>query len=138
MKLCKIILPIALVISSMGLSQEIQSADVKDNYIEIDLSQSHPNNRTIDRLYYLSNHSDSVELPADVLQFLESIDDGNDPNVHEKYTFQRSEILKVLYNERISPEDKKFICNHYLQITDSQGITPIHLILQKYIDEGKL
>ncbi len=106
-------------------------------YLTIDLSKSHPTNRTLDHLYYLTTNSISVELPSEVLEFLESIPDGYDMSVHAKYTYQRSEVLKVLYNERISPEDKQFICNYYLQI-DTEGITPIQPILQKYINEGSL
>lgn len=117
-----------------------QNSDEKKSseYLVIDLSKSHPTNRIHDHLYYLTTYSVSVELPSEVVEFLESIPDGDNPDIHAKYNYQRSEILRVLYNEKISPEDKRFICNHYLGYTDSAGITPIQPMLQRYIDAGSL
>ncbi len=135
MKLSKLMTVLFMTVFSMMYSQESDTKQV--DYIKIDLSKSHPANHTIDHLYYLNLYSQSVELPADVMQFLRSIPDGNEQDIHEKLTFQRSEILKVLYNERISPEDKRFLCSHYLEV-DSLGVNPIKDILQNYLEKGKL
>ena len=136
MKLRKLITVFFLTAFSTVFSQESQTNKQKD-YIKIDLSKSHPLNRTIDHLYYLNLNSYNVELPINVMQFLESIPDGSETNLHSKLTSQRSEILKVLYNERISPDDKIFLCNHYLGV-DSQGVNPIKGILKNFLDSGKL
>ena len=79
-------------------------------------------------------YSQEVELPIEALQFLASIDD---PEFHDKLTYQRTEILKILYNERISPSDKEFLCEFYLGV-DAIGIVPLHSLLQRYLDEGTL
>lgn len=136
MKLHKFILPIAMVISSMAFSQEsnVLKTD-SQGYIQIDLSKSHPTNRTLDHLYYLNLHSISIELPLNVIQSLENIPDGDDDLLHLKLTHQRTEILKVLYNPKISPKDKEFICGHYLNV-DSLGINPIKSVLQNFLDNG--
>ncbi len=136
MKLRKLMTVLLMAVFSMMYSQESKKTNQGD-YIKIDLSKSHPLNQTIDHLYYLNLNSQSVELPGKVIQFLESITDENEPHIHEKLTFQRSEILKVLYNERISPEDKRFLCAHYLE-ADSLGVNPIKDILRKYLKKGKL
>lgn len=132
----KLITVLFLAVFGMLYSQE-SNTNKQQDYIKIDLSKSHPANHTIDRLYYLSLNSQSVELTADIIQFLESILEGNEPQLHEKLTFQRSEILKVLYNDRISPEDKRFLCKHYLEF-DDLGVNPIKGILQNYLERGKL
>ncbi|SMC43334.1 hypothetical protein SAMN06296427_102197 [Moheibacter sediminis] len=136
MRLMNLLIPAIMTGCSIVFSQEKNTE--KEDYIVIDLSKSHPNNRTLDYLYYLTINSAEVDLPLEIIEFLESIPDGNDSNLHTKYTYQRTEILKVIYNERISPEDKRFLCNHHLKITDSQGVNPIHPLLQKYIDRGSL
>lgn len=136
MKLRKLLSVLFIAAFSLVSSQELNKNNQSD-YIKIDLSKSHPINRTLDHLYYLNLNSYNVELPINVMQFLESIPDGSDTNLHTKLTSQRSEILKVLYNERISPDDKIFLCNHYLGV-DSQGVNPIKGILKNFLDSGKL
>lgn len=127
-----------LMVSGYALSQEKSSSNLlKEDHIVIDVSKSHPTNRTLDRIYYLNINSTSVSLPADVMSFLDSIDDGNDLNLHSKLTSQRIEILKILYNKRISPEDKRFLCEHYLRV-ESIGVNPIKSILQNYLNNGEV
>lgn len=137
MRLSLVFLPFLVFMFSAFVNAQSQQSPPINNegYIEIDLSNSLEGNKIIDRIYYLTLYSQEVELPIEVLQFLASIQD--EPEFHDKLTYQRTEILKILYNERISPSDKEFLCEFYLGV-DAIGIVPLHSLLQRYLDEGTL
>lgn len=137
MKLSWVFLPFMVFIFSAFVNAQSYNLPVldKDGYIEIDLSNSLEGNKRIDRIYYLTLYSQEVELPIEIVQFLATIPDN--PEFHDKLTYQRTEILKILYNEKLSPDDKKFACDFYLGI-DTIGVLPLHPLLQKYLNEGIL
>lgn len=137
MRLSLVFLPFLVFMFSAFVNAQSQQSPPINNegYIEIDLSNSLEGNKIIDRIHYLNIYSQEVELPIEALQFLASIQD--EPEFHDKLTYQRTEILKILYNERISPSDKEFLCEFYLGV-DAIGIVPLHPLLQRYLDEGTL
>lgn len=137
MKLGRLLFPLLMVVSSVVFSQQINAPKTgESDYIVIDLSKSLEGNKIIDRLYYLTLNSQSVDLPAEITDFLDAIPD--EPHLHHKLTWQREEILKVLFNKRIHPDDKKFICNHYLQNRSYEPLIPIMPYLEAYVRTGSV
>lgn len=137
MRLGNLLFPLLMVVSSVVFSQQKNSPKTGEgDYIVIDLSKSLEGNKIIDRLYYLILNSQSVDLPAEITDFLDAIPD--EPHLHHKLTLQREEILKVLYNNRIHPDDKKFICNHYLQDRSYEPLIPIMPYLEAYLRTGSI
>lgn len=137
MRLGKLLIPLLMVVSSVVFSQQTNSTRaVEGDYIVIDLSKSLEGNKVHDRLYYLILNSHSVDLPSEITDFLDAIPD--EPNLHHKLTLEREEILKVLYNNRIHPDDKKFICNHYLQDRSYEPLIPIMPYLEAYVRTGSV
>lgn len=96
-----------------------------------DNRQSLPGNETHDKLFYLLQDSKSTVLPAETVDFLESINDSDE--VASKMFYYRSSILKALYNPAISKADKVFICEHYGN-RDNDAIRPIRALLQQHLD----
>jgi hypothetical protein len=119
-----------LLISVVGYSQDFNSTSQHQNYLEFDPSKSFQGNELIDRLHFLISNSEEVELPVEVVNHLNAVQD--EPIVHTKLTYMRASVLKVIYNERISPNDKKFICEHYLN-SSNENYKPILPILQNYL-----
>lgn len=109
-----------------------QNSSSNGDYLVVDLSKTIPGNEIHDRLYYLTKWSDEVQLPDDVISFLDNIQD--ETGLHNKLTWLRTSILRVIYNPRISPEDKKFVCDHYIQSNDNQTGQIIPL-LQNYLNK---
>lgn len=131
MRLGKLLVPILLVSSSFAIAQNLKNSSQNTaNYIKIDLSNSLAGNETHDRLYYLMLASEAVMLPTEVTQALDGIQDTES---HVKLNGQRAGILKVLYNDRISPDDKKFLSQHYLNSTKAV-IAPIKHFFQEYLN----
>lgn len=130
-------IPLLFLISGFGFSQNLNSNKGHDvDYLVFDASKSLPGNEIIDHLFFLKTNSTDVVLPASVIQMLDGVQE--DPQLHSKLNFMRESILKVLYNERISPEDKSFMCNHYLNefYVNDYRYLPIIPILRTYAETG--
>lgn len=137
MKQIRKIIPLLFLISGYGFSQNLNSnTGHGGDYLVFDASKSFQGNELIDHLQFLISNSESTALPANVESMLDAVQE--DPQIHPKLTTMRASVLKVLYNERISPEDKKFICNHYLNQSNNDKYGPILSILQNYVTNGTL
>lgn len=141
MRLLPRIIFLMFLISGFAFSQNknSQSSQHKNYYLVFDVSKSLQGNELIDHLQFLISNSENVELPAKTIKMLDDIQ-GDDPQIHDKLNYMRASILKVLYNERISPADKEFICNHYLNdsYTNDYRYIPIISTLRTYMDKGHL
>lgn len=127
-----LLIPLFLMIFGFGFSQN-SNLQNRGDYLVVDLSKTIPGNEIHDRLYYLTQWSESVQLPEDVVAFIDNIQD--EPGLHHKLSWLRSSIMKIIYNPRISPEDKKFVCNHYLQTNDNQT-GQINQLLRDYLNKN--
>ncbi|MDX9705636.1 MAG: hypothetical protein RBT46_08020 [Weeksellaceae bacterium] len=104
------------------------SQNNQGDYIVIDLSNTLPGNEIHDRLHYLFIASDEVELPETIINLLNST---QGEEFHEKLTYLRGAIMKIIYHPRISPEDKRFVCNFYIQ--NSTNVELIVPLLENYL-----
>lgn len=138
MRLSLVFLPFLVFMFSAFVNAQSQQSPPINNegYIEIDLSNSLEGNKIIDRIYYLTLYSQEVELPIETVQFLASIQD--EPEFHDKLTYHRTKILKVLYNDRIHPNDKKFICKHYIENRVDTSLEPIVPYFETYMRTGSV
>lgn len=126
MKLIRFFTVLLLIGSSSSLAQDSQNN--RSDYIVIDLSNTLPGNEVHDRLHYLFVASESIELPSDVIGLLNS---AQGEEYHDKLTYLRAAILKIIHHPRISPDDKRFVCNFYIQ--NSQNIELIVPLLKDYL-----
>lgn len=132
LRFLKRVLPLLVLFSTYGFSQNSKTQVKNEDYLVIDLSKSLPGNIVHDRIHYLKVHSHSIELPLDIKSFLDSIEDI--PELHLKYSYARTTILQILYNPKISPDDKRFICYYYKDANDEM-IGPITKLLKNYLKE---
>lgn len=129
MKYKTLIIPLLILISASGYAQKSASEN-GENYLVVDLSKTLPGNEIHDRLYYLTKGSEDVQLPAELTTFLENVQD--EPGLHSKLTWLRTSVLKIIYNPRVRSEDKKFVCNHYIN-EDNIQTSPIVPFLKDYL-----
>lgn len=137
MRIKMIAVSLFVMLSTFSYAQNTSSAkSSQGDYIVIDVSNSLEGNKTIDRLYYLVNHSHTVDLPYQITDYLDTIED--EPRLHQKLTLQREELLKVLYNDRIDPKDKEFLCKHFLKNQDDAVLKPIFTYFETYLRTGSI
>lgn len=130
-------IPLLFLISGFGFSQNPNSNKGHDgDYLVFDASKSFQGNELIDHLQFLISNSESVEIPAEVINRLDAVQD--EPSFHSKLTYMRASLLKVIYNEQISPDDKKFICEHYINSPYNENYKPILPMLEAYLRDGSL
>lgn len=130
-------IPLLFLISGFGFSQNLNSNKGHDgDYLVFDASKSFQGNELIDHLQFLISNSEAVELPAEVINRLDAVQD--EPRFHSKLTYMRASLLKVIYNEQISSDDKKFICEHYINSSYNENYEPILPILEAYLRDGSL
>lgn len=132
MRLGKKLVPLFMLLATWAFSQNYQFPESKRPYLAIDLSNTLPGNELHDRLHYLVIGSDGIDLPDEIQQLLENIND--EPMYHGKFTFQRSIYLRVLYNEHIAPDDKKFVCNYILE-HPGDVFVEVRPIFQAYLNQ---
>lgn len=119
---------------SLSVSVFSQQNTVQNNYLVFDASKSLPGNEIIDRIQFLMSNSEAVELPVDVVNKLNNLNDSSE--VAQKLNFYRASILRVFYNPKISPKDKVFMAERYLSSQDS-SIEPILPDIEKFLMKYK-
>lgn len=134
MRIKMLALSLFVMLTICSNAQNTSSAKSQGDYIVIDVSNSLEGNKIHDRLHYLITYSTEVDLPFQITDYLDSISD--EPRLHQKLTSQREALLKVLYNERINPEDKKFLCKHFLDNSAEEALQPILHYLETYMRTG--
>lgn len=129
--------PVLILLSGFGFSQsQSVRGSQEGEYLVFDSSKSFQGNELIDHLQFLISNSESTVLPANVESMLNAVQE--DPQIHSKLTWMRASVLKVLYNERISPEDKRFISKHYANYPPDGKYGPIQPMLRAYLKDGSL
>lgn len=134
MRLRSFILPLFLVFYSIGYSQSVSEEKADQNYyLFFDVSKSLPGNLVHDKLHFLRINSENIQLPNDVLSYLDSLNDTEE--VKDKYKLGRVSTLKVLYNPKIKLEDKVFFCTRILE-KNSEMYINIHSFLEDFLKKN--
>ena len=131
MRLHLLLLPILLVVSSLGFAQNSnEKMSNQNNYLVFDASKSLAANIDHDRMYFLRVNSENIEIPSEFHSFLESSSDPEE--FRSKYKWSRVSALRVMYNPKISKEDKLFFCK---KILDKKSIeyAPIQSLMEDFL-----
>lgn len=99
-------------------------------YKVFDPSKSLPGNESHDKMHFLISNSEEVNLPADVLAFLDS--NMSNDEIGPKLKSAQTAWLRVLYNPQIRKEDKMFVYEK-LQAKSGQHVEAILPFFQNYL-----
>lgn len=89
-------------------------------------------NSVHDRMYAMMNQSEKVQLPADIVHHIDSINQHNPYKI--KLTWAQSSILKVMHNKTFKKEDLVFFGNEILKM-NSETFMPIYPQIKKMLNQ---